>query len=482
MRFRFLLIILAALALSACSKSTATSSLEPFSAALSGLPDTFLQQLAEIPRYHLSLVLNPDSRSLSGRATVHYTNLASDTLREVYFRLYPNMSMYGGRMSVTKVAVDGSEMPFVEMAKGSDLKVPLPQSLEPHKTATIVIDFSLVYPESTGDYDFFGSREGVAILPECYPVLAVLIDGEWHLDSSPGFGDAAYTDLSLYHLEITAPAQYTIVAPGVLADWRTTSDGVVRTFVTGPTRTIGVIAGAGYQAQELRSGSVTLTGYARTADAASMSAALDHAAAMLAFCTDNLGPYHSNALTLVQAPLAQSDLHLGGLAIINQPYFDELRHESGSAVALAVSREWWGTQVAFDPLRDPWLDESLASYTAYLYERAGAGEAGTASWASAWGEAYQEAAVTGQTSLLGQPLSAYGNSSRYELLVHSQGPLFWRDLENLLGETGLMAVLREIQRSTDLGHLDSDGLVAIIARLVGEPGLDVARSWGLSVP
>jgi len=482
LRFRSFVIILATLALSACSKTSPTASLEPFSAALTRLPDASLQQLATVPRYHLSLALNPQSRSLTGRATVHYTNGAPGELRELYFRLYPNMRMYGGALATTRAIVDGREVPFVEMAKGTDLKVPLPRTLPPGEAVSIVIDYTLSYPVSTGDYDFFGEREGVVILSECYPVLAPLIDGEWRLDASPGYGDAAYADLSLYRLEITAPAAFTVIAPGTLTDWRSSNDGVVSTFVTGPTRTVGIVAGSGYQAQESRTGSVFLTGYSAPADASSMSAALGHAAAMLAFATESFGPYLSSTLTLVQVPLARSDLHLGGLVLINQPYFDERRQEAGSAVALAVSREWWGVQVAFDPLRDPWLDESLSAYTTYMYLRAGAGEMGTADIVATWEDDYQTAAATGQTSPLRQPLSAYGNSARYELLVHSQGPLFWRDLEHLLGEAGLKAILRDLQQSAGGGHCDSADLVQTIARLVGEPGLKVAESWGLSPP
>ncbi len=482
MRLRVAFVILAVLTLTACGRPQPTSSLEAFSAALGELSAADRELLEEVPRYHLSLVLDPEKRLLTGQATIHYTNVAAGELREVYLRLYPNMRMYGGRMTTVRATVGGRDVPFVEMGKGADLKIPLPQTLATHQSAAIVIDYSLVYPESAGEYDFFGVRQGIAILPECYPVLAPLIDGEWRLDPSPGFGDAAYTDLSLYRVEVTAPAQYTVIAPGVLTDWKTTTEGVTRTFVSGPTRTVGLVAGKGYQAQELKSGSVTLTGYSLAGDASSMRAALSHAAAVQAFCSQNLGPYRGGALTLVQVPLEHSDVHLGGMALINQPYFDELRTEAASAVSIAVSREWWGRLVAFDPLRDPWLDEALATYTSYLYLRQSVGSGGTESIVQAWNEAYNEAVVTGQNSPLRQPLSAYGNSTRYELLVHSQGPLFWRDMESLLGESGLLVVLRDLQQSAAFGHLDTAALVASIARLAGEPGLAVADAWGLTTP
>ncbi len=481
MRFRVALFILAVLLVTACGSSRPASALEAFSVALEGLPSADLDRLQEIPRYHLSIVLSRDQIPHRG-ATIHYTNLAPGELREVYLRLYPNMRMYGGRMSTTRATVGGRDVPFVEMAKGTDLKIPLPQTLASHQSATIVINYSLAYPESVGEYDFFGVRQGVAILPECYPVLAPLIDGEWRLDPSPGFGDAAYSDLALYRIEVTAPTRYTVIAPGIVTDWKATPDGVLHTFVTGPTRTVGIVAGEGYQAQELKTGSVTLIGYSLAQDASSMSAVLGHAAAVLAYCAENLAPYPASVLTLVQVPLEHSDLYLGGMALINQPYFAERRTEAADAVALSVSREWWGRRVAFDPLRDPWLDESLATYTSYLYRRNVAGAGSTEGMVQAWSDAYDTAVVTGQRSPLRQPLSAYGNSSRYELLVHSQGPLFWRDMESLLGESGLLAVLRDLQQSAAHGHLDSAGLVATVARLVGPPGVSVAENWGLVAP
>lgn len=481
MRFRRLLCILIALCLAACGGSPEPSSLEPFAVAFPDGDTTALPGIEDLPRYHLALILNPESSTLSGRATIRYVNRTAGELREVYLRLYPNMHMYGGRMSILRAAVDGHDVPFVETAKGTDLKVPLPRTLPSAKAATLVIDFSLSYPASMGEYDFFGIRDGVIVLPECYPVVAPLIEGEWRLDPSPGYGDAAFAETSLYRLEITAPESYVVLAPGVRVSQTKVESGVTHEFYTGPARTVGIVAAEGYQAHELQAGSVKLTSYAPAKDATASSAVLSHVAAVLAYCEENLSPYPGSELSIIQVPLDRAQIHLPGMVMLNRRFYTDDRAQALEAVAQAVAREWWGGRVASDPLRDPWIDESLAAYTAYLYLRHVSGPGGTQALVERWESDYEAAVVNGQQGPLGQPLAAYGNSARYENLVHSQGPLFWRDLEVLLGETGLLATMRELQEAGAFGYLNSMQVSTVLARLVGPPGIALADSWGINL-
>ncbi|NPV07694.1 MAG: hypothetical protein HPY83_06985 [Anaerolineae bacterium] len=480
MRFCRLLALLITLCLAGCAQTAEPASLEPFAVALPESVTSDISSLDRFPRYHLSLILNPETSTVAGRATIRYVNRAPGELREVYLRLYPNMRMYGGRMSVLRASVDGHDVPFVETAKGTDLKIPLPRTLPSGRAATLVIDFSLSYPEAKGEYDFFGARDGVIILPECYPVVAPLIEGEWRLDASPGYGDAAFAEASLYRLEVTAPDHYLVVAPGVLVGQGPAEAGTRREFVVGLARTVGIVAAQGYRAHELHAGSVRLTSYAPAEDATASQAILSYAAAALAYCEENLSPYMATELALVQVPLERAEVHLSGLLLLHRRYYAESRADSRQAVALQVAREWWSRRVASDPLRDPWIDESLASYTAYLFLRHVSGTGGTQALLRGWEDAYQTAITTGQLAPLAQPLSAYGNSARYELLVHSQGPLFWRDLELLLGETGLMATLRALQEEGAFGYLSSAQVAVALARLVGPPGIALADSWGVT--
>lgn len=475
MRLRRLLIV-SLLLLSACGS-------QPSALATLSLPirqnngDVQTLALADLPRYELIVEARPEESSLSGQVTIRYLNTAPAELRELYFRLYPNMKMYGGHLDVLRAAVDGREVPFVVAGKDVDLKVPLPRTLPPRRAATVEIEFALSFPELQSEYDFFGQREGVVVLPDFYPMLAPLIGGEWRLDPSPGYGDAAFTPVSLYELEVKVPEGYLALAPGMVVEERAAEGSVTYRIASGLVRNIGLVLARGYEEQELQAGDVMLVSYALPQDRTAARAALWHAAAALSYCEDNLGPIPAKRLLLVRVPLVQAGVQVSGMVLLGSRDFGEQRPELERSVVQGICRAWWGLKVGADPLRDPWLDEALVAYTTFLYLRQTHGPEAGAAIIRAWQESYDDAVLAKLDARLVQPLSAYGNSARYELLVGSKGPLFWLGLEELLGEQGALAIMRQSQQGYAYGALDTAGLITTVERLAGPPAEPLVEQW-----
>jgi len=472
-----LLILVTLLVLGACGTKPNAPGLSAFAVAVGDDIDISGEALAKAPRYHLRLEVMPRENSLAGDATIYYTNPAPAELREVYLRLYPNMGMYGGQLNIRRVAVDGHDVPYVVGGKNTDLKVPMPRTLPSRGTAVIEVTFSLRYPVMKGEYDFFGARDDVAVLPDFYPMIVPLIDGEWRLDPSPGFGDAAFCDISLYELEVVVPQGYQVFAPGKLIERTKHDASITYHMVSGPARNIGLVIAAGYETQELATGGVTLMSAALPTDRTASRAALAHADGALAYCEDNLGPYPARDLLLVRVPLREATTYLSGMVLVSSRYYGEERASLEHAVVDGVVRQWWGLRVANDPLRDPWVDEGLAAYTTYLYLRQTHGEKDTEGILQSWHAAYESVLKTNLDGPLAQPLGGYGNSARYELLVCHKGPLFWLDIENRFGREGSLLMLREIQTEFAYRFLSTDDLAAALSRLGGLPASSLVESW-----
>ena len=474
---RHLFLVLVALLATACGGGPQPPPLDSFAVALS--EDVAGVDLQTVPRYHLEVLIQPEQATLAARATVHYVNRAPAELREVYFRLYPNMRMFGGSVGIVRASVDGHDVPFVVAGKGADLKVPLPRTLLPGRATAIEVDFTVRYPEIKGEYDFFGTREGVVLLPDFYPMLAPLIAGEWRLDPSPGFGDAAFSQISLYQLDVTVPAGYQVIAPGAISGPIPSGTGLSYHIVTGLARNIGLVAGRNYERQEEHAEGMALIGYAFPQNRTASAAALSHASGAVAYCQDRLGPHSNRQLVLVEAPVGQASVHLSGMVLVSSRYYGEDRPLLSRAVAEGVVRQWWGDKVASDPLRDAWIDESLVGITTFLYLRTIRGAATMAPVLDSWRQAYERAKATGLDGPLAQPLAAYGNSARYELLVGSKGPLFWYEMGELLGEDGLWTVMRRLQEQYAYGFLDTASLNATLSRLAGTPAIVLSEEWGV---
>jgi hypothetical protein len=141
--------------------------------------------------------------------------------------------------------------------------------------------------------------------------------------------------------------------------------------------------------------------------------------------------------------------------------------------------QWWGNKVGTDPLRDPWLAESLGQVCAHLYRRAVEGSGPAEAQAQAWREEFERARSTGLDGPLAQRLPAYGNLLRWQALAGSKGPLFWLALGELVGEQGLRIVLREMQREFAFKILDTHDVTMLLDQLTGPPGMAIVGKWVL---
>ncbi|MHB0875692.1 MAG: gluzincin family metallopeptidase [Anaerolineae bacterium] len=477
MRPRCLLILLLLL-LSACGGAKPAGTDAYAQAIRSTEADTRLD-LERLPRYQVEVTVDPEAASLAGRATIYYVNAAPAELREVYLRLYPNMTMYGGQMTIVRVGVDGHEVPFVIAGKDVDLKVPLPRTLPPQRAATIEIDFSLRYPAADGEYAFFGAKDGVIVLPDFHPAIASLIDGEWRLDASPGFGDAAFGPLSLHQMDVTVPAGYTAIAAGSITEAKKTEDSVTYHIAAGLSRNTVLVVAQGYERQVLEGGEVSFVAYAPEKDRTAARAALTHAAAAASYFEENLGAYPLNTLTFIAVPLPRPDANANGAVLLGSAFFADQLADLEASVVRGVARQWWGFRLNSDPIRDPWIDESLSLYSASLYLRQTHGAGYEETVEQAWQEQYDAAVSSNLDGPLSQPLAGYGNSGRYELLVGNKGPLFWASLEQLLGTPGLLTVMRQIQDDYFYGVVDTNGLAGTVSRVVGPPGTALLDTWVL---
>jgi hypothetical protein len=163
-----------------------------------------LQALPSLNQYDLSLQLNPD-HTFQGQMDLHYTNSETDTLKSLYFRLFPNGgASYGnGSLHASDIMVDGLPAETVLSLSDSALEVSLAQSLAPGDQAQVSMRFEGVVPvdyggEDTAAYGFIMKRDtGVMV---SHPGSAIRPAG---ILTQPAFGDRS---LATWHftMEITA--------------------------------------------------------------------------------------------------------------------------------------------------------------------------------------------------------------------------------------------------------------------------------------
>jgi aminopeptidase N len=109
-------------------------------------------------------------------------------------------------------------------------------------------------------------------------------------------------------------------------------------------------------------------------------------------------------------------------------------------MAHEIAHQWWYGLVGNDSIHEPWLDESLASYSAAIFlERAGGKHKGKA-LVTHWRHTYGRR--TAQQPPVNSPALDFSNWLAYRSPVYYQGALFLHALREEIGDAAFFSLIR----------------------------------------
>lgn len=398
-----------------------------------------LGSLGHIPRYLLEVNIDWDSRSFNGRGKIWMTNNESVALEEIYLRLYPNgHRIYGnGQLTVNRVAVSGETVETEEEVAGTALRVPLPVPLGTGEALQVEVDFQGIVPQDATGYGIYNFNEGIMVLADWYPILAVYDEDGWNLDPVYGWGDAVYSDTALYQVKVTVPRNVQVVASGVVAEQETLGGKTVYAFLTGPAREFTIAVSDQWQSLSREVGATTVNSYFLPEDGAAGRVALEQSAQALEFFNTHFGLYPYRELDILVVPMeGAGGMEYPGLILIDQEAVN------ARVIAHEVAHQWWYGVVGNDVLEEPWVDEALATYSSLLYLEEAIGPEAYAAGLDLYQFRYEEAQDITPGRLVTEPVSSFPGGAGYFGIVYAQGALFYDDLRTLIGKDSLYQALQ----------------------------------------
>jgi hypothetical protein len=373
---------------------------------------------------------------------VTFPNRSGVGLKEIVFRLYPNLPQYGGRLDVGPVWVDGRRTASTLRNDNTSLVIPLARPLAPEASVTISLTFGVEIPQPQSAYALFGHSQGFWSLPDAYPLLAVFDGQTWHEGIAPPYADATFSDVAYYEVNLTLPPTLTLVATGsTMTPTVQAGGGRQYRIAGGPLREFAWLASPDYAVAQATSLGTVVRSYYLPGDRAAGEAALSIAAASLRVYSDEFGAYPFPEMTVAEAPLAYYGMEYPGLNLIGVDLYRDQRRELEIRVAHEIAHQWWYSQVGSDQLSNPWLDEGLAEHsTATYYRRVYGAAPANALINQRWQAPYQAAVDSGRDAVVNQPSSAFGQA--YEVTVYAKAALFFEALRQDLGDKLFQAVVR----------------------------------------
>jgi len=458
---------------------TATDSPAP------GIASLGMEGLGPIPEYRLALELDLADQRLVGRQQTTIPNRTGTELGEIVFRLYPNLPQYGGEMRIGPVWVDGQRTTTSLRAAGTSLVVPLATPLPPQASTSISLTFDIEIPPQPRGYVLFGESNGIWILPDAYPLLAVHddsaeltgSDSAWHEEVAPPQSDAVFAEAALYDVTLTLPPSLTLISTGSVIDEKANEAGQhVYHIAGGPLREFAWLASAEYLSAETTASGAVVRSFYLPGDEAAGQSAMHTAAAALRVYGDAFGPYPFGEMAVVEAPLRFYGMEYPGLNLIGIDLYRDRREELENRLAHEIAHQWWYAQVGNDQVNVPWLDEGLAEYSTATYYRDVYGQARANTLINQrWLVPYQAAVEEGYDAVVNQPSSAFG--PEYEVIVYGKAALFFDAIRQRLGDDTYQAVLQEYLARYRWQVATPDALLHVVKSVSGQDVEDLYSRW-----
>ncbi|HEX8187431.1 MAG TPA: M1 family aminopeptidase [Pyrinomonadaceae bacterium] len=381
--------------------------------------------------YRISLELDFDARTYTGRERVRWVNRDDRPASAVYFHLYPNLRAEDERPGAQAQAEAGAlEEPRVEVTAarageggqalafsaeddGVTLRVQLREAVAPGSASEIELAFKGTVPEIDPDETSltahviqqvgaamrdtreirrardtnFVSR-GVMLLGGFHPVLAAREGDDWQRRVEPSVGEIYFADVADYEVEVETNDGVNLFASGEQRPEAPGGRGRRLTFAGEDLRGFALVAGRTLRAEEREAGGVRVRSVFTPEHEKVGRRVLGVAAEAARTYAARFGPLPLRLVTVTEAPLVAGfgSAEFAGLAVIAGAFYvdfdspamralPELVREQRASVednlefaaAQGMARQWWGGAVGSDPARQPVLHEALAQFSALLY-------------------------------------------------------------------------------------------------------------------
>ncbi|HEY5728972.1 MAG TPA: M1 family metallopeptidase [Anaerolineales bacterium] len=341
-------------------------------------PTSLPQPSLERPQYVMDVGLNYSTKAATVNQTITYPNWTGESLTSLVLAVEPNL--WSGGFSLNSLAVDGAPITNYQLENLSQrLEIPLPQPLPAGGTTKISISYGLILPQMQAYSNpnevrpqIYGFSERQINLVEWYPFVvpyATEGSGEWVLHNPWYYGEHLVYDVADFDVTITFTDGSTPEIASSGAEVASGTEGN-RRFTMEAGRTFAMSISTLFKVAQRQVGDVTVYSYYFAFYDAPGEAMLQTTVEALQVFSEKFGPYPHKSLTAVQGDF-NDGMEYSGFYFISRDYFNLYDGTPVNYLVIIAAHEtahaWWFDAVANDQGIEPWLDETLATYSERVY-------------------------------------------------------------------------------------------------------------------
>lgn len=468
-----------------CAAFFTYSSLKPYNKLLSARSqDKVAENVFPTPdstSYNMGLYLDINTSTLYGSTSLKTVNTTAVPLKELWFTVYPNTfkdanhspapaSAYysgfdPGWLIIKQLKVNGYEVKYSEPGAVS-LKADLRQDLAPGSEITIELQWQARIPRVAYRY---GMNKRVYMLGDFYPVLNVFSAEGWHKAYNSKFGDPFCLSCADYLVRVNIPEDYGMVSTGVNMETIAEDNGRQTCVIKAENaRDFCLVVMYDYTQEKASLNKIDIKCYTPAAYNDKVQPYLAESKQVMDYFSCLYGSYPYQDFKVVFVPMKGfNGMEYSGLIFLSdellQPGYDQ--NKSQLVLAHEIAHQWWYGLVGNDQLREPWLDEGLANWSAYKYLQAQQGKIppGVIQFP--------------QGTNLVRGLDNISSNREYYLIAYTGGQEFWFDLENILGTETVVKILRQYLAEYKYGIATASSIKDIIESEAHRNMQDYFTKW-----
>jgi len=391
--------------------------------------------------YRMNVVVDYAAHYVAVEETITYPNLTGETLTGLVLSVEPNF--WPECFLLSELSVDGQAPAYA--LNGHWMEIGLPAPLAPGATTSVYIHYALNLPWAEMFVDpndsrprIFGWMARQTNLVHWYPFVVPYQAGQgWILHEPYVYGEHLVYDPADFEvtLRFTDPANAPAVASSGAAE--ATGDATVYRLERGRTFAFSFSPQYGVYSQQV--GEVTVYSYYFTPYEDRGRAVLRDTARALELYSERFGPYPHATLTAVAADFADG-MEYSGLYFLSRDFYktyDGTPQSFLTAIAVhETAHQWWFDIVASDQALEPWLDESLCTYTERIFYETYYPEA--LSW---WWQVRVD--YSSPAGFIDLPVAATTGYEAYRRATYLNGAHFFEGLRQRIGDEAFFAFLAD---------------------------------------
>lgn len=430
--------------------------------------------LPERPKYTLNVLFDYDARTLNVDETIEYPNRAGSKLNALTLAVPPNL--WSGSFRLEELSVNG--IPAAAYAlDGQRLDIPLPDFIQPETTAVIRVKYALDLPYAEQEDPnvarprIYGYTKRQTNLVNWYPFVVPRVNGEWVLHDPWYYGEHLVYESAdfIVDLRFADPAN----APVVAASGQPFPiEGGTR-YVIDAARAFALSASREFQVASTQVGDVLISSYYFPLHKIAGQAVLKTSAEAVQLFSERFGAYPHRTLSIVEADFRDS-MEYSAFYYHSPLYYDQYDNTPMNYLTYIgvheTSHQWWFELVGNDQAQQPWLDESLATYSERIYYEHYYPQ-GLKQW---W--AYRVDFFNPQ-GFIDIPIYQAQGFESYRRTVYLQGAHFYEDLRQRIGDEAFFGFLQEYAAQGAHKIMTPEDFFAILASRVKTDYSDVVIQY-----